>query len=142
MARLIGITPRVTQHPGPAIDARDQLFIGTREERDSALVRQVELPAMTPHDFCRQEGRTEAELLHGLLFRGLKLKNGLGVLLRIQRPCFLAQARQMVNEFIDVLNHVLLLRHVFPEVELTKISIAWVLKVLLHAVHDVLILAE
>ena len=36
----------------------------------------------------------------------------------------------------------LLLRHFFPEVELTKISIAWILKVLLHAVHDVLILAE
>ena len=48
----------------------------------------------------------------------------------------------MVHEFLEFLDHVLLLRHVFPEVELTKIPVAWVLKVLLHAVHDVLILAE
>ena len=97
---------------------------------------------MTPHDFCGQGGRTEAELLHGLLFRGPKLNNGLGVLLGIQRPCFIAQACQMAHEFLKVLDHVLLLRHVFPEVELTKISIAWILKVLLHAVHDVLNPAE
>ena len=97
---------------------------------------------MTPHDLCRQCARTEAELLHSLLFRGEKLKNGLGVLLGIQRPCFIAQARQMVHEFGKVLNHVLLLRHDFPLVELTKISIAWILEVLFHAVHDVLVDAE
>ena len=48
----------------------------------------------------------------------------------------------MVHEFGKVLNHVLLLRHDFPLVELTKISIAWILEVLFHAVHDVLVDAE
>ena len=48
----------------------------------------------------------------------------------------------MVHESLKVLNHVLLLRHDFPLVELSKISIAWILEVLFHAVHDVLVDAE
>ena len=48
----------------------------------------------------------------------------------------------MSNELGDTRNHVLLLRHAFPEVELGKISVARILKVLLNTVHHVLVDAE